>query len=128
MSDLQKILINNLNNYLLEHNMSKGEMAKKIDIEQSRFSRIINGKVEPGISTIEQISKKLEISAAELLTDMQNPTTSLLEKILRIESLNSSDQKLVNDLLDSLSEKTQLQNMQDLKIKTRLEELDKART
>lgn len=127
MSDLQKILITNLNSYLLEHTMTKGEMAKKVDIEQSRFSRIINGKVEPGIYTIEKISKGLSISVAELLTDMQEPATTLLEKVLRLQSLNKSDQKLVNDLLDSLSEKAQLQNLQAVKIQKRLEELDKNR-
>lgn len=127
MSDLQKILITNLNSYLLEHNMTKGEMAKRIDIEQGRFSRIINGKVEPGIYTIEKISKGLGISVAELLTDMKEPSKTLIGKALRIQSLGESDQKLVTDLLVSLSEKAQLQSVQDVKIKERLEELKKVK-
>lgn len=124
MSFLQKIFIENIDKQLKIQKLKQGDIAQKTGIEQSRFSRIANGKVEPGIFTIEKIADGLGVSASELLMDYSNPEPQLNERLLKINSLSPYDQKLVDALIESLFEKAQLQKMQDVKMKKRLEELD----
>lgn len=123
MSYLQKIFVDNIAKQLNIQQLKQSDIAKRTGIEQSRFSRIANGKVEPGIFTIEKIADGLGISASELLLDGSNPDPLLNERLLKIESLNTYDQKLIDALIESLYEKSQLEKLQNVKMKKRLEEL-----
>lgn len=123
MSYLHKIFLQNIDKQIKAQNLKQGDIAKKAGIGQSRFSRIANGKVEPGIQTIEKIASSLGISASELLMDTSNPDPLLNERLLKIESLNTYDQKLIDALIESFYEKSQMEKLQNVKMKKRLEEL-----
>ncbi len=127
MSDILGVFIKNIKYYRRIKGVSQKQMSEATGIEQGRLSLIENGKVEPGIYTIEKIANGLGITTSELLRDTSNPNTSLDEKLAQIESLSLYDQRLIDALLESLLEKTVLVNMQDLKMKKRLEELENIR-
>ena len=127
MSVLQKILIQNIDKQLKVQNLKQGDIAQKTGIDQSRLSRLVNGKVEPGLYTIEKIANGFEISAAELLMDSSNPDPLLNERMLKINSFSIYDQKLIDALIESLYEKAQLQNAQNIKMEKRLEDLKNVR-
>lgn len=127
MSYLEKVFIDNIKHYRSIKNISQGELAEKTGIGQGRLSRIENGKVEPGLFTIEKIAEGLGISASELFIDTSSRNASLQERISLIETLSEFDQKLVDALLESLLEKTRLASLSDAKMRVRLEELENLR-
>ena len=61
------------------------------------------------------------------MIDSTNQESSINEKLLQIKSLNEYDQKLIDAILETFLEKNRLSNMQDLKMKLRLEELERLR-
>lgn len=127
MSNLQKILGENVKHYRSIKGISQGELATTTEIGQARMSRIENGQIDVGVHTIEKIAEGLDISVAELMIDIKNQESSINEKLLQISSLNEYDQKLIEAIIETFLEKNRLSNMQDLKMKRRLEELEKLR-
>lgn len=123
MSDIEKIFIENIKHYRAIKNISQGELAERTGIGQGRLSRIENGKVEPGLFTIEKIAEGLEVSASELLMDVSGKNSSFQERVKLIETLSEYDQKLVDALLESFLEKARLTNFNKVNIKNRLAEL-----
>lgn len=128
MSDIEKIFIENIKHYRTIKSISQGELAERTGIGQGRLSRIENGKVEPGLLTIEKIAEGLGISASELLIDSSSENISFQERILLIKTLSEYDQTLVDALLESFLEKTRLASLNNVKMKSRLEELEKLRS
>ena len=128
MSHLHRIVVDNVKRIRKEKRISQRELEERTGIVQASLSRLENGKLDPSVSSLEKLASGLEVSPIELLTDPNAELVTLDDKLKKIELLSEYDQKLVDALLESLLEKARLVQMQDLKMKARLEELEKVRS
>ena len=62
-----KKLGENLRKLRLKKGLSQGDLAKELNVDRAYISNIENGRMNPTLSTLEKISKALEISSSELL-------------------------------------------------------------
>ncbi len=127
MAELQEIFCNNIKHFRALKGLSQLDLAEKAGIRQTTLSRLENGKVEPGLGSVEKIVKGLDISPSELFSDPNSENVSLKEKLERIESLGEYDQKIIEAILDSYLEKNRLASLLEMKMKKRLEELERVR-
>lgn len=127
MSELQKVFAWNVKNQRKIQNISQGTLAEMIGMDQGRLSKIESGKIEPGLATVEVIAKGLKVTVSELFIDASDVQSTISEKLMQIKSLPEYDQKLLEALLESLLEKTRLASLNDVKMKKRLEDLEKVR-
>lgn len=127
MSNIETIFLENIKYYREIKNISQKELAEITGMGQGRLSRIENGKVEPGLLTIEKIAEGLQITVSELMIDMSGRNASFQERISLIEHFSEYDQNLVDALLESLIEKTKLARLNKVKMNNRLEELNNLR-
>lgn len=127
MAELQEIFCNNIKHFRALKGLSQLDLAESAGIRQTTLSRIENGKVEPGLGSVEKIAKGLDISLSELFSDPNSDNVSLKEKLERIESLGEYDQKIIEAILESYLEKNRLAGLLEMKMKKRLEELEKVR-
>ena len=97
-------------------NMSQKEVALILEMDQSQYSRIENGKTDPYFSTIEKITKALNISLNELFTsdglfkDVNSYDKSLVEKLTLMDNLEEEERKCIFSIIDSLISKKRLKD------------------
>jgi len=127
MTEFHQIFCDNLKRIRTNKSISQSELSERTGIRQTTYSRIENGKVEPGIGTVEKIATGLGINATELFIDETSPETSIKDKLTLIQTLTEYDQKLLEALIDSFIEKRQLEDKMQVKMKKRLEELNNIR-
>lgn len=127
MSTVQQTLSKNLKAIRKEKKISQQYIAERSDMLPSTYNRIENMKVSPSIETIERIALAIEIPFAELFQSREISDKSLKQKLEKIEGLSEYNQSVVGILLDSIIEKDKLEKAQEIKMKLRLEELEKAR-
>lgn len=127
MAKLQEIFCNNIKHFRALKSLSQLDLAERAGIGQTTLSRLENGKVEPGLGSVEKIAKGLDISPSELFSDPDSDNVSLKEKLERIESLGEYDQKIIEAILESYLEKNRLAGLLEMKMKKRLEELERIR-
>ncbi|PHS66987.1 MAG: hypothetical protein COB12_04815 [Flavobacterium sp.] len=127
MAKLQEIFCNNIKHFRVLKSLSQLDLAERAGIGQTTLSRLENGKVEPGLGSVEKIAKGLDISPSELFSDPNSDNVSLREKLERIESLGEYDQKIIEAILESYLEKNRLTSLLEMKMKKRLEELERVR-
>lgn len=127
MKRAQLIFCDNIRRQRVLQKLSQAELAHRVGMNQTQFSRIENGKVEPGISTIEKIAGGLHVSVPSLFFDYDKTHTSLMDRISSVEFLSKADQDLIGALIVTFLEKNRLETLQDVKMKNRLVELKKLR-
>ncbi len=127
MSSIQKTLSKNLKAIRKEKKISQQYIAERSDMQPATYNRIENMKVSPSIDTLERIALAIDIPFAELFQSREISDKSLKQKLEKIESLSEYNQSVVGILLDSIIEKDKLEKAQEVKLKSRLEELEKAR-
>lgn len=123
MSEIQKLLGDNIKYYRKQKNIQQSELAAIIGIDQANLSKIENGKTDLVLSSIKKIADGLNISSSQLLANREDGQTTIFEKLLQLESINKSDQKIIINVIDGFLEKNRLEKLQDVKMKKRLEEL-----
>ncbi|HNP68907.1 MAG TPA: helix-turn-helix transcriptional regulator [Aequorivita sp.] len=127
MSTVQQTLSKNLKAIRKEKKISQQYIAERSDMLPSTYNRIENMKVSPSIDTLERIAVAIDIPFAELFLSREISDKSIKQKLEKIESLSEYNQSVVGILLDSIIEKDKLEKAQELKMKSRLEELEKVR-
>lgn len=127
MSTIQQTLSKNLKAIRKEKKISQQYIAERSDMLPSTYNRIENMKVSPSIDTLERIAVAIDIPFAELFQSREISDKSLKQKLEKIEGLSEYNQNVVGILLDSIIEKDKLEKSQEVKMKSRLEELEKAR-
>ncbi len=127
MSTVQQTLSKNLKAIRREKKISQQYIAERSDMLPSTYNRIENMKVSPSIDTLERIAVAIDIPFAELFLSREISDKSIKQKLEKIESLSEYNQSVVGILLDSIIEKDKLEKAQELKMKSRLEELEKVR-
>ena len=96
--------------------LSQKEVALALQMDQSQYSKIENGKTDPYFSTIEKIADALGVGLAELLTsqavlqDINLYDKSLVEKVQLMEQLEDVERKSVFAIVDGLTIKRRLKD------------------
>lgn len=126
MTELQRMFCDNLKRLREERNLSQGKLAALIGMDQARLSKIENGKVEPGLLTIEKLAIGLKVSASMLFLDYTTKDT-VLARIQEIQNLPEKDRMLVIGVLSRILEKEKLERLLQLRTSNRLKEINKSR-
>lgn len=96
--------------------LSQKEVAAKINMDGSQYSKIENGKNDPSSTTLEKIAHALGITLADLFAsddifkDVNSADKSLVEKIRLIDALEPTDRVSIFSLIDSLFAKKKLKD------------------
>lgn len=67
MSDLNKPLVNRINDLLSENKITLNHLAKKCNLRQSTLSGIVNYGKNPNLTTIYAIAKGFDMSVTDFL-------------------------------------------------------------
>src|SRR5258706_11201070 len=90
--------------------LSQKEVANKIKMDQSQYSKLEKDKTDPSVSTLTKVAKALgvqlsELFASDLLKDVNSYDKSVMEKISLIDSLDEDEKKSLFKIFDGLSSK-----------------------
>ena len=94
--------------------MSQKEVALTLEMDQSQYSKIENGKTDPYFSTIEKITGALDINLNDLLApddvfkDVNSFDKSFIEKLQLVDQLEEEEKKSMFSIIDSLVSKKRL--------------------
>ena len=67
MSNSAKKLGDNIKRIRIAKNMTQGDLCQKLEVDGAYMSNIESGKKNPTLSTIDRISKALNVSVEELM-------------------------------------------------------------
>lgn len=84
-------------------------LAKESGVSQSTISRLLDGKVNPSLSTLIDIARTLEVSPASLISEGE-PQRVEVSKTVRHE-LESGQMEAMRTLIESLREEDPLGSM-----------------
>ena len=127
MSATQQLLSDNLKAIRKEKGLFQRDIEKRSGVLASTYSRIETMEVVPSLASIEKIASALEVSVADLFQSREISDKPLMQKFEMVMKMSDYNRSVVGILLDNLLEKDQLEKTQNIKMKKRLEELDKAR-
>lgn len=89
-------------------NLSQKEISNMVQMDQSQYSKIENGKTDPTTNTLEKIAKALGIELSELFIsdtifkDINSADKTIMEKIRLIEMLDEKEQSSIYNIVDGL--------------------------
>ena len=86
----------------VEQNLSQREMAKKLNISQGTYNNWENGKTEPSISDLIEISKMFKV-CVDYLIGNQEEEVSVKEDESTLRKIYRAIQKLDQESLEALS-------------------------
>lgn len=127
MSATQQLLSDNLKAIRKEKGLFQRDIEKRSGVLAYTYSRIETMEVVPSLASIEKIASALEVSVADLFQSREISDKPLMQKFEMVMKMSDYNRSVVGILLDNLLEKDQLEKTQNIKMKKRLEELDKAR-
>jgi transcriptional regulator with XRE-family HTH domain len=97
-------------------NLSQKEISNMVQMDQSQYSKIENGKTDPTTNTLEKIAKALGIELSELFIsdkifkDINSADKTIMEKIRLIEMLDEKEQASIYNIVDGLVASKRLRN------------------
>lgn len=127
MTEVQQLLIDNLKFYRVEKKLTQANVAKASDMLPSTYSRLETGQVSPQLQTLERVCDAIDIPVVNLFRSREVKDQTIIEKLEAIAGLSEYNRNVVEILLDSIIEKDKLEKSQEITMKRRLEELNKAR-
>jgi transcriptional regulator with XRE-family HTH domain len=89
-------------------NLSQKEISNMVQMDQSQYSKIENGKTDPTTNTLEKIAKALGIELSELFIsdtifkNINSADKTIMEKIRLIEMLDEKEQTSIYNIVDGL--------------------------
>lgn len=90
-------------------NWSQSELAKRSGVTSSAISMIENGLRQPSLIVIRKISDAFRLSVSELTGEKplqeKNEAQVFFRKFEDLDKLPESDQKIIQDLIQSLKDK-----------------------
>jgi transcriptional regulator with XRE-family HTH domain len=114
MSQLVKVMSENIYRLREFKKRSQKEVALQVGIPQGQYSRIENGKVEPTLTTLEKIAIALEVSLSQLIepNQIENDTSALplWEKIQLLEKLEQEEKTALFTVIDMAIAKKRLKD------------------
>jgi len=127
MTEVQQLLIDNLKFYRTEKKLTQANVAKASDMLASTYSRLETGQVSPQLQTLERVCDAIGIPVASLFRSREVKDQTVVEKLEAIAGLSEYNRNVIEIMMDTVIEKDKLEKAQDMKMKTRLEELNKVR-
>jgi len=91
----------------------------------STYSRLETGQVSPQLQTLERVCEAIGIEVVDLYRSREIKDKNLAEKLEIVAGLSEYNRNVVEILLDSIIEKDKLEKSQEVKMKNRLDALDK---
>ena len=95
---------------------SQKQVAVMLDMDQSQYSKIENGKTDPTTSTLEKIAKTLGVdvpvlfASDDVFKDVNSADKTLMEKIRLIEQLDDKERVSIYNIVDSLFAKKKMKD------------------
>jgi len=95
---------------------SQKQVAVMLDMDQSQYSKIENGKTDPTTSTLEKIAKTLGVdvpvlfASDDIFKDVNSADKTLMEKIRLIEQLDDKEKVSIYNIIDSLFAKKKMKD------------------
>ncbi len=127
MEATKALLLGNIKRIRKEKGMSQQEVAEKADMLTPTYSRLERGGSTPGLASMVRIAEALEVSVVELFQTTEIKDRSVAQKLEMIQGLSEYNKNVINIMLDSMIEKDHVEKLQDVKMKSRLAELDAIR-
>ena len=95
--------------------LSQKEVANKIKMDQSQYSKLEKDRTDPSLSTLVKVAKALGIQLSELfasdaLRDVNSYSKSVLEKISLVEQLDEDEKKSIFKIVDGLVSKKKMKD------------------
>jgi transcriptional regulator with XRE-family HTH domain len=127
MTHYQKVLSENLKRIRKEKKLSQVVIAERSGVITSTYSRVESCQVSPNLSTLEKLAEAMDVPMAEFFREEQEVEPTVLNKLERIDAMSEYNQNVVTILLDSIIEKDRVEKLQEVKMKSRLAELEEIR-
>jgi len=127
MTEVQQLLIDNLKFYRTQKKLTQANVAKTSDMLASTYSRLETGQVSPQLQTLERVCDAIGIPVVDLFRSREVKDQTIVEKLETIAGLSEYNRNVIEIMMDTVIEKDTLEKTQDMKMKTRLEELSKVR-
>lgn len=127
MTHYQQVLSENLKRIRKEKKLSQSLVSERSGVITSTYSRVESCQVSPNLSTLEKLAEAMEVPMSEFFQETKKVEITLLDKLERIESMSQYNQQVINVMLDTVIEKDRIEKLQEVKMKNRLTELNKAR-
>jgi len=127
MEATQALLLENIKRIRKEKRMNQKDVADRADMLVPTYSRLERGGSNPSLASIVRIASALDVSVLELFQTSEIKDRSVAQKLETINNLSEYNKNVINIMLDSMIEKDRLEKAQDIKMKSRLAELDKVR-
>jgi transcriptional regulator with XRE-family HTH domain len=123
----QKILAENLKRIRKEKQLHQSVVAERSGVIASTYSRIESCQVSPNLSTLEKLAEAMQVPLMEFFREEKRVEPSLLEKLEQLNAMSEYNRNVVEIMIDTLLEKDTLEKAQQVKMKKRLDELDKVK-
>lgn len=107
--------------------MSQKLVSERSGVIGSTYSRIESCVVSPNLSTLEKLAEAMEVPMERFFKEERTTDITLLEKLERIESMESYNKQVVEIMIDSMLAKDDLEKQQKVVMNKRLKELEKVR-
>ena len=127
MDATQALLLANIKRIRKEKRMSQKDVAEGCGMLVPTYSRLERGGSNPSLASIVRIADALGIAVVELFQSSEIKDKSVAQKLGMVNDLSEYNKNVVTILLDSMIEKDRVEKLQDLKMKSRLVELEKVR-
>ena len=127
MEATQALLLDNIKRIRKEKGMSQKDVAENAEMLVPTYSRLERGGSTPGLSTIVKIASALDVSVVELFLSSDIKDRSIAQKLEMIDKLSEYNRNVVGIMMDTIIEKDKLEKLQEVKMKSRLAELDRVR-
>ena len=127
MTTTQELLAKNLKAIRKEKGLNQNTVADRSGVIASTYSRIESCIVSPNLSTLEKLAEAMEVPMERFFKQDTTAKKSLLEKLEMIENMDEYNSSVVEVMIDTVLEKDKLEKQQQVKMKKRLDELNRIR-
>lgn len=127
MDATQALLLANIKRIRKEKGLTQKDVAEGSDMLVPTYSRLERGGSNPSLASMVRIANALDVPVVELLSTSEIKDRSVAQKLEMIGGLSEYNKNVINIMLDSIIEKDRVEKLQDIKMKSRLAELNAAR-
>ena len=127
MEPTQALLLANIKRIRKEKGLTQKDVAEGCGMLVPTYSRLERGGSNPSLASIVRIADALGIGVIELFQSSEIKDKSVAQKLSMISDLSEYNRNVVTILLDSMIEKDRVEKLQQIKMKSRLAELDRIR-
>ncbi len=127
MEAIQVLLLANIKRIRKEKGLTQKDVAEGSDMLVPTYSRLERGGSNPSLTSIVRIAKALDVPVIELFLTAEIKDRNVAQKVEMIDGLSEYNKNVINIMLDSMIEKDRVEKLQNVKMRSRLAELDAIR-